>query len=209
MINLAMLTQWITQIITVLILASIINLLVPETMLKKYIQLVVGLIMILIFLKPILFIFDMDLEKALEVSTYQLSQSNKNNQNVESLINFQKKEIQASQRAYIEEEMAVQLKKVASDTLLNKHNMEITNMSFLFKDEKDLSYEALEEVIVYVQEMDNEEGAVRRVNKIIINTNEVMPEKDHAFEEEISTLLADIWEIDGQIITVYWEGGNA
>lgn len=204
-----MFTQWITQIITVLILASIINLLVPETMLKKYIQLVIGLIMILIFLKPILFIFDMDLEKALEVSTYQLSQSNKNDRNVESLINFQKKEIQASQRAYIEEEMAVQLKKVASDTLLSEHNIEITNMEFLFKDEKDLSYETLEGVIVYVQKMDNEEGAVRRVNKIIINTNEIIPEDDDGFEEEITTLLADIWEIDDKLITVYWEGGNS
>src|SRR5690625_7633178 len=58
-----------------------------------------------------------------------------------------KKEIQASQDAYILEEMAVQLKTLAEDPLLENYQAVITNIDFEFSTEEKNTYEDLEEVI--------------------------------------------------------------
>lgn len=66
--------QWVTQIILFVILAAIIDLLIPVDAMKKYVKLAVGLILILILLKPVFYLFDADIEQAVETSIDQLDQ---------------------------------------------------------------------------------------------------------------------------------------
>lgn len=46
-------TDWVTQIILFIILASVIDLLVPANHLQKYVRLAISLILILILLQPV------------------------------------------------------------------------------------------------------------------------------------------------------------
>ena len=52
---------------------------------------------------------------------------------MKNLIELQKKEIQASQHAYILEQMAVQLKKEAEEELMEQYGLVITDMDLLVK----------------------------------------------------------------------------
>ncbi|MDY0396476.1 stage III sporulation protein AF [Virgibacillus halophilus] len=56
-----------------LLLATIIDLLVPANSMKKYIQFAVGLILILIFLKPVFYLFHIDMKQAIQ-TTFQEQQ---------------------------------------------------------------------------------------------------------------------------------------
>jgi len=203
-----MLTQWVTQIIVFILLATIIDLIIPATAMKKYVKLVIGLILILIFLKPVFYLFDINIQQSLETSISQLYEEEMGEENIENLTKMQKKEIQASQDAYILEEMAVQLKTLAEDPLLENYQAVITNIDFEFSTEEKNTYEDLEEVIVYLQESEGEEGTVDAVEEVVINTDEpVENEKEEHDIEGVTALLQELWELDDKKLTIIWEGG--
>ncbi|MBP2078226.1 stage III sporulation protein AF [Oceanobacillus polygoni] len=205
--------QWVTQIILFIILAAIIDLLIPVDSMKKYVKLAVGLILILILLKPVFYLFDADIEQAVETSIDQLDQAYRQDENIENQIEFQKKEIQNSQHAYILEQMTVQLKNIAEGPLKEEFQVEITSIDFTFEEEvENLSFEDLVEVIVYIKELENEEGAVDTVEEIVIdsqhNDQESVEEKEEV-GAEITASLMDVWELTDKKVSIYWEGGTS
>src|SRR5690625_7789828 len=89
-----LLMEWVQQIIMIVLVASIIDLLMPSTTMKKYIRLVVGLIFIMIFLKPIFNLFQIDIEHDIEESMADIFVE-KEADSSEKNIKMQKREIQA------------------------------------------------------------------------------------------------------------------
>src|SRR5690625_7052688 len=96
MIIIDMLTQSVTQIIVFILLASIIDLIIPATAMKKYVNLVIGLILILIFLKPVFYLFDINIQQSLETSISQLYEEEMGEENIENLTKMQKKKNKTS-----------------------------------------------------------------------------------------------------------------
>src|SRR5690625_1390391 len=125
------LVHWVTQIIVFLIFAAIIDLLIPANKMRRYIQFVVGLVLLLIFLKPVFYIFDIDITQAIESSFKQTIQANEKSKEMEELIKIQKSEIESTQDAYILEEMVVQLKNLAEDPLAEEQ-ITIADIQFNF-----------------------------------------------------------------------------
>src|SRR5690625_4203436 len=105
--------DWVTQIIVFILLAAVIDLIIPTTSMRKYIKLVVGLIFILLFLQPVFYLFSVDIESEIESSITGLYEEETEANWLEKETNFKKREIQASQDAYILEEMVIQLRTVA------------------------------------------------------------------------------------------------
>lgn len=204
------LIQWVTQIIIFVLLATIIDLLMPSTSMKKYIKLIVGLILILILLKPVFYLFQIDIGSQLNRSFQQVIQQGNEGEDVESLIEFQKSEIETSQSAYILEQMAVQLTDLAQDPLLEDYQVEITDISFLFSQEDEISFEVLDEVIVSIREIEEDgEGAVSIVEDVVINTEEPAVTKDNEEEEkQIVSLLRDVWDLQEKELTIIWREGH-
>ncbi|HLR71398.1 MAG TPA: stage III sporulation protein AF, partial [Pseudogracilibacillus sp.] len=84
------LVNWVTQIIMFILLASIIDLLTPESAMKKYIKLVVGLLLILILMQPIFSLFNHSVESALHKTFTEINNKTETDQSIENLINLQK-----------------------------------------------------------------------------------------------------------------------
>ncbi|WP_249871965.1 stage III sporulation protein AF [Oceanobacillus saliphilus] len=200
--------QWVTQIILFIVIAAIIDLLIPADSMKKYIKLVVGLILLLILLKPIFYLFNTDIEKTIETSINQIEQEYKSDSSIENQIEFQKKEIQDSQHAYILEQMAVQLENLAEDPLKEEYQVEIRTMDFKFHDPDNISFEELAEVIVYINEAQHGEGAVNTVEDVVINSSDHQ-EKPARDTNGIEVLLMDVWELTDKKVSIYWEGGTS
>lgn len=201
--------HWVTQIIIFLLLAAIIDLLIPKNSMKKYVKLVIGLILMLIFLKPLFYLFHFDIKNDLESSLTQLYEGETSDDSIENLIKMEKTDIQASQRAYILEQMANQLKAIANTPLIENHQVEIASIDFLFSSEQELSYEHLEEVIVYLQEPNESKGAVTEIDEVIIFSDDEV-EMDHELDiDNIKSLLKELWEIRDKRLTIKWGGGTS
>ncbi|KGX90486.1 stage III sporulation protein AF [Pontibacillus marinus] len=201
-------TEWVTQIILFLLLALIIDLILPTSSLRKYIKLVVGLLLILIFLQPIFHLFEVDMDTffAQEMSKWN---DQAQVETMENLIEDKKKEIQASQRAYILEQMAVQLKKQAKEELLSEYGVEIQNFSFQFQDEQKMSLDTLKQLTVVLSESEKASNPSSSVEEVVIDLDQPPKEDEENSQakQKIKTFLASTWQLPEEQLIIQWEGG--
>lgn len=200
------LTEWITNIILFVLIATVIDLLLPNTNLQKYTKMVTGLLLIAIILSPVLKLLSSDFETTLA----SIPKTDTNEElNMENSIDFQKKEIQAFQHAYILEEMGDQLKQIAQEELIEQFGFEIASID-LIVDENSTSPENIQSITVVLKDPDKEVEAVEVVQKVEINTNEPLPLNDRTEEfQNIASLLSEKWDVEKESIQVVLEGGNS
>ncbi|PLR76457.1 stage III sporulation protein AF [Bacillus sp. V3-13] len=199
--------EWITNIILFVLLATVIDMLLPSSNFQKYTKMVTGLLLIAIILTPILKLFSSDFEAALASVPVLQSQREKN---MENLIEMQKTEIQASQHAYILEQMAVQMEQGAKEELMEQYGLEIAKIDVLADEQNQHEFpKNLQKVIVLLKHPEAEPEAVEAIKKIEINTEQPLPSKRPGNQSsKIVSLLSQKWNVHESMIEVTIEGGN-
>lgn len=199
--------EWITNIIIFILLATVLDMLLPNSSFQKYTKIVTGLILIAIILSPVMKLFTSDFESAIA----SMGQFNSlEDENIKNSIEFQKKEIQASQHAYILETMAVQLKTAAEEELMEQQGMEIANIELEVNDQDQRPFpENLEYVIVHVKKAEDEGETVAVVREVEIDTSAPLPSKQTSQNtDQISSLLSEKWNVPEKSIQIMIEGGS-
>ncbi|WP_053219248.1 stage III sporulation protein AF [Virgibacillus senegalensis] len=200
------LTEWVTQIILFLLLAMVVDLIMPNSSMKKYIKVVVGLILILIFLQPLFRLFQMDIDTMMAKASLGFNTESREAE-MENSIDLKKKEIQASQRAYILEEMAVQMKNEVEERLEEKYEVGIADISFQFKEGSELSFETLEGVHVLLSKQKMAAGSEGDIKEVVIDIGEEQVQEEMPDTGPIKTFLFEAWELENQTITIDWREG--
>ena len=176
---------------------------------QKYVKMVIGLLLIVIILSPILTLLSTDMDR-LFASMELKSQIEE--KNIENSIEIKKKEIQASQRAYILEQMAVQMKSEIEEGLVQKYGLTIEKILLSTNKEKEdvmIPEDILAvEVILTDGEVMNETVSVVKTVKIDASKPAVPQVNEEMDEKEIRTFLANKWEMDSEKIVVLLEGGK-
>ncbi|MCY8205080.1 MULTISPECIES: stage III sporulation protein AF [unclassified Bacillus (in: firmicutes)] len=199
------LTEWLTTIVLFILFAIVIDMLLPSSSMQKYAKMVVSLLLIVVMLTPIFKLFNTDPAVIFE---YLTKNGQSESADIKNQINSKKIEIQASQRAYILEEMAVQLKKKAEERF--SHDEYKVGRIKLTAGEKVDSEEDIKTISVYMAP--SSEKTVQTVAPVHIDTDHAYVTKEAAEQKEakqIQTQLADIWEIGSEKITVHMEGGES
>jgi stage III sporulation protein AF len=200
------LIEWVTNIILFILLATVIDMLLPNTSLQKYTKMVTGLLLIAIILTPIFKLISKDFETAMaQIPSFQDS----GEKNMENSIELQKKEIQASNHAYILETMAVQLEKGVEEELMEQFGLEIAKIELKTKNDSQESFpENLEMVTVRLKQPETSVETVETIQPVSINTETPLPSKDPTEEsEKIAAFLSQKWNVTEKTIEVSVEGG--
>jgi stage III sporulation protein AF len=199
----AFLTEWITNIIVFVLLATVIDMLLPSSNMQKYVKIVTGLLLITIILTPLLKLMTADVDAV--VNSFRLNGASQNN-SVENLIEMKKKEIQASQRAYILEQMAVQMKQQAEKELMEKSGKVIEKVSIAATDLENIP-DSITEVTVYLS-VKEEKDAIEAVRNVEIDTGDkTRTEKTDENVSLVTSLLAKEWNLSPEKIIIA-EGGT-
>ncbi len=196
--------EWVTQIIIFLLIAMFIDLLLPQGSMQKYTKFALGLILVLIFLQPLFQFLKTDASSLLENS---LSMSETEMDEIKNQIELEKKEIQASQRAYILNQTVVQLKEQAEGELIEKYGVAIQDIQFTFNDnaeEEELNWENVDMLTVYLQK---DAKQSKEVEEVVIDFEKQSTEEDLPLDD-IQQDLASFWEISKEKIDLIWEGGE-
>jgi stage III sporulation protein AF len=197
------LTEWITNIIVFVLLATVIDMLLPSSSMQKYVKIVTGLLLITIILTPLLKLLTADADSIIE--SFRVNGAYQNN-SVENLIEMKKKEIQASQRAYILEQVAVQMKQEAEKELMEKSGKVIEKVNIAASDLDNIP-DSITEVTVYLSEKE-EEHAIEAVRNVEIDTGEkTKAEKTVENMSLVTSLLAEKWNLSPEKIIIA-EGGT-
>lgn len=206
------LTDWITNILLFILLAVVVELLLPQTSLQKYVKMVIGLLLISIILNPIFKLFSSDLEDLIKNANVLFEKDV--NTNIENSIENQKVDIQADQNAYILEQTAVQLVEMTEKELMDTFNYQFRNVE-LVVDENYRSYlqpedvmENLSSIQVSLQEAAEEKPVVKQVDEVRINLSEPYETEFKLDIEPIARFLADKWEVDKELLAISFERGQ-
>lgn len=212
---------WITNIILVILFAFILELLLPNSKIERYVKLVVGLMLLVVMLQPLLSIFQLEPEKWLkEISSLEWEPSSFEASSIDS----QKMEIQLDNLAYISEYMAIQLANEARAQLQQNYEVVLVDVNVQFEQYKDLQqYESdkdlldnLSSVYVLIQrenERNRDEGEVEIVviDPVEIkkeSSNDVISATDDEETDEIKQFLANIWMIPKEKLVLEMKGGE-
>jgi len=200
------LREWVTNIILFILLATVIDMLLPNSSMQKYTKMVTGLLLIAIILTPIFKLISKDFESALgSIPSFQAP----GEKYMKNLIELKKKEIQASQHAYILEELAVKLKKGVKEELMEQYGLEIEKIDLAINEESDQTFpENLQKVMVLLKQPERGVKTVEAIKQIEINTEKPLPSKGSTEEtEKIAAFLSQKWNVTEETVEVLIEGG--
>ncbi|PAD22179.1 stage III sporulation protein AF [Terribacillus saccharophilus] len=202
------LQSWVMQIILFILLAFVLDMVLPDTDIRKYVKLVMGLMLLLLFLKPVFALFQVDSTRAVQEAMEGFAALTEA-PSIENSIEEKKSEIDSIQRAYIEEQMAVQLKDQANPTLQEKFHMQITDIAVAFKEgEDEETTEAIDSIQVKVQSTDQElpEGKISDVD--IDSSRPIEANEQTEDMGRVKSYLAEIWELEDLPLEVTQKGGT-
>ncbi|GIN73536.1 stage III sporulation protein AF [Bacillus sp. J14TS2] len=188
--------DWILNIIIFLLLAMIIDMLLPANNMRKYVKLVTGLLLISIIITPLFQLLSSDYEQVLTSFTKKIEASE---QSTGNLLEKKKIEIQASQDAYTLDQMAVQMKKEVEKELMDHYQVVINHIQISADANMDQPEEQINQVVVHIAPSENEITIVEPVN---INTKEEKPKESSQPNSEIKALLSNRWEIPEDVIEI-------
>ncbi|MGD6774696.1 stage III sporulation protein AF [Sutcliffiella horikoshii] len=203
------LTEWITSIILFILLATVVEMLLPSSSMQKYTKLVIGLLLIVVILTPILKLLSTDMDELFAKMTTHSSYTSK--ENTENLIEMKKKEIQASHAAYILNKAAVLMKEDVEEELRESYGVTVKDLQIVVKNEDQLTEmpieENIESVVILLEPA--EETAIQVVKPVQIDTSrQKEPAPSSREEGKIATFLADRWQLQPTNISVAVEGGD-
>ncbi len=186
-----------------MILAMLVDLILPSSTLKQYVKLVVGLLLILIILQPILSIFKVDVHQIVD----QIIRTNTDptiEANIENQMNQQKSEIDQIQAAYVLEEMVVHMQNLVEEELQETYSYQIVDLEATWTSPQPSEEQELERVDVQLAPSDNQQHSVEEVNIQIGETTRTTSET-HNDGTEIKMFLAEEWGVEEDIIQIGWK----
>ncbi len=179
------LSSWMTQLFLFLILATLIDWMVPTTEMKKYVRLALAFVFMTVLLKPLIPIVNMMNQNPVHLDLKSDSLKEKYN----SKIDLRKKEIEKMSRAYIEEEAETQLKTKVNSQLKKDWGMEILSINVRF-DSRQAHSQEVKEVTVKMKSLSGEKKALSSKEQLAIQK-----------------LLADSWELEPEKLIIDQEVG--
>ncbi|MCM3364358.1 stage III sporulation protein AF [Niallia sp. Sow4_A1] len=201
-------TEWVTNIILFILLATVVDMLLPNSTFQKYAKMVAGLLLITVILTPVFKLISSDFEAVFTPSAIgEPEQKNMNNS-----IELKKREIQASLDEYTLNKMAVQLKEDANEELIANYGMEINSIQLSIDKEKDVGFpENLAEMVIHMKESKDPQNVVEAVSPVRIDTQQPLLDKNESKQmdtESIVSFLSEKWEVRDDAIVIMYEGGE-
>lgn len=187
-----------------MIVAMVVDLILPSSKLRQYVKLVIGLLLILIILQPILSIFNVDVHRMVD----QLITTNPDpsmESRIENGMNQQKSEIEQIQAAYVLEEMVVQMENMVEKELEETYNYQIVDMEVNWASHPTSEDNEIESIYVQLAITDDTSIVVEEVNIQIGDSLPQTSEAEPQDDEEVKHFLADQWGVEESIIHVGWK----
>lgn len=197
------LAGWVSNIIIFVLLATVIDMLLPNSALQKYAKMVIGLLLIAIIITPILGLFNKDFDDILTAATSEFEDQKK--KDLGNLTEMKKKEIQATQGAYILKQMAVDLQAEVEEELMADYNMRISSIDVGVKNEEEPGVDDLQNITISLEKAEGKENSeIEAVAKVDINTDSPST-SDDANLAAVKRFLATSWSVDEEIIEIAGE----
>lgn len=210
--------DWIAQIILLILLATVLELLLPNNKFQKYVKMVVGLMILLALLSPVMKLFEVTPDEVF----HQFSKNQASSQ-LKSSIKMKKKEIESVQRAYKSNIMAVQMKKLVQEELIDRYDVAIKKEGIALVPGENRKAPVKHVTVSLMpatgvdQNHDKATPSIEPVNTITVeqisfdkspSQQKGQATQNFATSKKITQFLAEAWQIDVAKVDIRMEGAN-
>ncbi|MFB4160568.1 stage III sporulation protein AF [Geomicrobium sp. JSM 1781026] len=196
--------DWITTLVVFLLLAIILELLLPTSTMKRYADLVLGLMMTVLILQPVFDFIHTDPSEWFDLDNFNVREGA---DEMENKINDQKREIQATHDAYISEQVAARLGSEAEQMLKEEFQLSFSGISV---DENSHSESGGINVLLVEAGDEQTNTTVEPVREVVVNTTESRQQSDHPVSlDAVRVRLAQVWQVEESSIHIRMEEEDA
>lgn len=198
--------EWVTTIVVFVLIATVVDFLLPNSKMHKYVKMVVGLLLITIIINPIFSLLSKNFE--MDVSSFGIIPTTAY-VNQENLIESHKKEIESVQAAYILEETASKLKSQVQKELMEQFDLTIESLTIeTTATNKEDVYDSIKNIHVILQSFDSTMNSkqIENIEIVQVSISKHPLKKIDDNQEEVVSFLADRWNIEKTQITVEQKG---
>jgi len=205
----AYLYDWIKQIVLFILIGTILEMLLPNSSLNKFVHFVFGLLLLLVLAKPIFYLFQTDITHEIKLIEEEMEPNIRTAQQTKFSMEKQKEDIQAEQAAYIWNELAEKLKDEANDTLMETYDVQIYDITF-DNAQGFITNGELSHLNVYVKSVEEKSDAFKPIEPVVIDKSDRGAEKQTSGGyRQIEQTLRETWQLDDAVtIDIFWEGGT-
>lgn len=205
----SMLSDWVIQIIIFIFIGTILELIIPNNSMKRYVHIVVGLILLLILVQPILYIFSINIPATLQEIEKSLFSQDELLLSSEKKLEEQKSEIQVEQDAYIWNEVTSQLIYEANTVLEKEYDgTTVSDIQFETDGGEAVELENIEKIIVTLDTTETDKKEVSIVQPVEIGKSSQQEQQVESITgNKIRQTLANLWGIEEEKIEYVWEEG--
>jgi len=205
----SMLSDWVIQIIIFIFIGTILELIIPNNSMKRYVHIVVGLILLLILVQPILYMFSINIPATLQQIEQSLFSQDELLLSSEKKLEEQKNEIQVEQDAYIWNEITSQLIYEANTVLEKEYdNTTVSDIQFETNGGEAVELENVEKIIVTLDTAETDKKEVSIVQPVEIGKSSSQEQQAESITgNKIRQTLANLWGIEEEKIEYVWGEG--
>lgn len=209
-------SEWIKNIVFVILLATFVDLLLPNTSMQKYARIVLGMLIVLIIITPILELFGNTFSISAITQEFENNYPTGNTVTTIGSIDSIKQKAENDYQEKIREQVEINMEQNLKKLLENKLNIVINNL--VLKTEIIDGIWDINQIIVYAatNSTDNDDSSIKvvedvNVKKITLGKEDssvVNDEKDKENQkivDEIIEIIEKEWDIKREKIVVYLE----
>lgn len=208
--------QWIKQIILLILIATFLDLLLPNSGMRRYVKLVVGLLLILVILSPVLELFQFDFERLL---TVQEEWDKREETMFSNRVSANRERLEGWQEAAILKEVASQWEKEIKRELEDRFQLQVVDLQLKLISQKEEAQIESVSLVLKMKEDSLETDSqgtpkpIEPVKPVVIDLaassrerelEELSFEQEKKIEEEVLTYLSKEWNISVDKMTCTW-----
>ncbi|MGM8214083.1 stage III sporulation protein AF [Bacillaceae bacterium W0354] len=197
-------TEWVSQIVFFIFLATIISLLIPANSHEKIIKLVFGLVIFLLFLQPLIQLFNLNPNEM--ASSWELTNDSFIEDKLDDEISQKKSDIQAKQSAYILEQLETQIRNLIEEELRESYDVTVNDIVIQLPEGTPAQNTTeIHSITFYVSENSNDQ--IEEIERVTIPAQQPKNEnKEHKNDKQIKKAIATKLDLSTEAIILVWEG---
>lgn len=202
------LASWIQQLILVVIMATFLELLLPNNAMQRYVRLVMGFVILLLIVSPILTVIKRDWS----VNAFFASEDTRSAAGMASLpeIEERTRALQEKQQVWIEETVQSRLEQEITAEIEKEFPLEVEGLTVLLADEGHDAEKGIQHIALAIARKDERANRVEPVEPVRITLPGTSGDDDEPADEmhpsphvkEIREAIARKWDVPLENITI-------
>ncbi|OZI11915.1 stage III sporulation protein AF [Bacillaceae bacterium SAS-127] len=161
----AYITDWLSKVLAFILLAAVVDMLLPTSSFQKYARVVMGLLLLLVMLRPMWTLFSIDMEKEL----YDWIAQQTKDEKLEQELTVKQDHLESTKQLYILKNAEQQLRTQVEHELKNQFQKKIIDLNIEVHNWGEYAPEDIAQVDVYIAPVD-EKGSTTTVEEVVIDS---------------------------------------